>query len=653
VQSQYPCPCWGVTMGILLVFHQSYQPVGNNLLLSAIVAGLPLYVLFVMLAVLRMPAWICAITAMLTAFVLSWLVWGMPFGITLGTATEGMAFGLWPISWIVLNAVFFHNLTVASGDFDVIRGALTRLTQDRRLQTLLIAFSFGALLEGIAGFGAPVAITASILASLGFEPVTGAVLALLANTAPVAFGSIGIPIVTLGGLVAPILHKDTTATTLALSAMVGRQLPLFSIIIPAYLIVVLAGWKRMREILPAVLVTGVSFAIAQFLVSNFVGPELTDILAALVSMGCLAILLRYWRPAEVYRFTHEPAVAAGPRRVGSASLHVEPDLPGEAAERGKPDVSAQGPSNRVWWAFGMYVVLVVVILVGQMGNLPFWSGHPPGDVKTALHAPLNVTADLKCGTPSFKLCPQPWIGPDPAKDRQAFKFPDWNFLWPGTYEIVNGQPVSLIYREKPIVAKSTAYPLAFDWNFLAAAGSLVLYAGIVAFLLMRARRLKVSFRNVYVKTLRQLALPIVTIAFILAIAQLMNYSGMTSSLALTFAKTGFLFPFVAAFLGWLGVFLTGSDTSSNTLFGPLQAQTAQQLGNVSPILTAGTNSSGGVMGKMISPQNLSVGAAGVNKVGSEGEIFRRVIRYSLILTALVGVVAMIEAYAIPFIIPSP
>src|SRR5229473_3322223 len=327
-----------MTMGILLTFHQSYQPVFNSLLLSALVAGLPLYVLFYMLAVRRMKAWICAISAMLTAFVLGWLVWGMPFGVTLGTATEGMAFGLWPISWIVLNAVFFHNLTVASGDFDVIKRSLTRLTVDRRLQTLLVAFSFGALLEGIAGFGAPVAITASILASLGFEPVTAAVLALLANTAPVAYGSIGIPIVTLGGLVAPILHKDVTATTLALSAMVGRQLPLFSIIIPAYLIVVLAGWKRMREILPAVLVTGVSFAIVQFLVSNFVGPELTDIIAALVSMGCLAILLRYWRPAQVYRFTNEPAAAstAAPRRV-AGTMTVEPDLPGVAAAKGKPD----------------------------------------------------------------------------------------------------------------------------------------------------------------------------------------------------------------------------------------------------------------------------------------------------------------------------
>src|SRR3982075_3591624 len=306
-------------MGILLTFHQQYQPV-LGILLSALVAGLPLYVLFVMLAILRLPAWMCALAAMLTAALLAWVVWGIPFGVTIGTATEGMAFGLWPISWIVLNAVFFHNLTVAGGDFDVIRRSLTRLTEDRRLQSLLIAFSFGALLEGIAGFGAPVAITASILASLGFEPVMAAVLALLANTAPVAFGSIGIPVVTLGGLVAPILHKDVTATTLALSAMVGRQLPIFSIIIPAYLIVVLAGWKRMREILPAVLVTGISFAIVQFLVSNFVGPELTDILAALVSMGCLAVLLRFWRPAEVWQFAHEVATppVMRPRPVTSA-----------------------------------------------------------------------------------------------------------------------------------------------------------------------------------------------------------------------------------------------------------------------------------------------------------------------------------------------
>ena len=634
-------------MGILLSFNQSYTPVGDNILLSALVAGLPLYVLFIMLAVLRLPAWICAISAMLTAFVLGWLVWGMPFGVTVGTATEGMAFGLWPISWIVLNAVFFHNLTVASGDFDVIKRALTRLTEDRRLQALLIAFSFGALLEGIAGFGAPVAITASILASLGFEPVTAAVLALLANTAPVAFGSIGIPVVTLGALVAPILHKDVTSTTLALSAMVGRQLPIFSVLIPGYLIVVLAGWRRMREILPAVLVTGISFAIVQFLVSNFIGPELTDIIAALVSMGCLALLLRFWRPAEVWQFAHE-TVAVSPRPISGAI-----GLPAAAVMTPAPVDSKVDSPGRVVRAFSMYVILTVVILVGQMGNLPFFSGHPVNDPKTALATPANITADLKCGTPAFKLCPQPWFGPDPAKDRQAFKFPDWNFYWPGTYEVKDGKPVSLIFREPPIASPAAAYPLTFDWNFLAAAGSLVLYAGLIAFLFMRIRGATVNFLTVYGQTARQLALPIVTIAFILAIAQLMNYAGMTSSMAIALSKTGFIFPFVAAFLGWLGVFLTGSDTSSNTLFGPLQAQTAQQLGNVSPILTAGTNSSGGVMGKMISPQNLSVGAAGVNKVGAEGAIFRRVIGYSLILTSLVGIVAMIEAYVIPGIVPSP
>ena len=624
-------------MDLFLTFHQHYQPVVGSILLSALVAGLPLYVLFVALAVLRLPAWLCALAAMLMAFVLGWLVWGMPFGISIGTATEGMAFGLWPISWIVLNAVFFHNLTVASGDFDVIKRSLTRLTTDRRLQTLLVAFSFGALLEGIAGFGAPVAITASILASLGFEPVTAAVLALLANTAPVAFGSIGIPVVTLGGLVAPIIGHPVTNTTLALSAMVGRQLPVFSIIIPAYLIVVLAGFRRMREILPAVLVTGITFALVQFLVSNFVGPELTDIIAALVSMGSLALLLRVWRPKETWQFEHEAAApAAAPRRVMG----------------GKDDL-VDSPM-RIARAYGMYVVLVVVILVGQMGNLPWWSGHPVGDVKTALHTPANITADLKCGSPAYALCKAPWIGPDPAKDRQAFKFPDWNFYWPGTYEVKSGKPVSLIDREKPIATKSnTEYPLAFDWNFLAAAGSLVLYACVVAYLLMLLAGAKLNFFTVYGRTVRQLALPIATIALILSIAQLMNYSGMTASLAIAFAKTGAIFPFVAAFLGWLGVFLTGSDTSSNTLFGPLQAQTAQQLGNVSPILTAGTNSSGGVMGKMISPQNLSVGAAGVNKVGAEGEIFRRVIGYSLILTAAVGIVAMIEAYVIPGIVPTP
>ena len=333
---------------------------------------------------------------------------------------------------------------------------------------------------------------------------------------------------------------------------------------------------------------------------------------------------------------------------------AEADLPGRAARASATQLEALDSTGRIVRAFSMYIILVIVILIGQMGNLPWWAGHPVGDVKTSLATPVNVTADFKCGNVAFKLCPQPWIGPDPAKDRQAFKFPYWSFFWPGTYEVNSkGQPTSVVFNEPPIVKKQAAYNNPFNWDFLAAAGTLVLIAGLVAFLVMTAFGSRVNFFRVYGQTLRQLALPIVTIAFILGIAYLMNYSGMTSSLAIAFSKTGFIFPFVAAFLGSLGVFLTGSDTSSNTLFGPLQAQTAQQLGNVSPILTAATNSSGGVMGKMISPQNLSVGAAGVNRVGAEGEIFRRVIRYSLILTTAVGVVAMIQAYVIPGIVPSP
>ena len=469
-----------------------------------------------------------------------------------------------------------------------------------------------------------------------------------------AFGSIGIPVVTLGRLVAPIIGhaNDPTSTTLALSAMVGRQLPLFSVIIPAYLVTVLAGWKRMTQILPAVLVTGVSFAIVQFLISNFVGPELTDIIAALVSMGCLALLLRFWRPKEVWQFAHETtatAPAGAPRPVMGGSS------PSRAAAMG--GVSAFDtidPPSRIVRAFSMYIVLVLVILIGQMGNLPWWSGHPVNDPKTALHAPANLTADLKCGMPAFALCPQPWLGPLATKDRQAPKFPYWSFFWPGTYDVnAKGQPVSNVQQEPPIAKKDTVYNNPFNWDMLAAAGSLVLYATIVAFLLMRFAGARINFFAVYGRTVRQLALPIATIALILSIAYLMNFSGMTSSLAIAFSKTGFIFPFVAAFLGWLGVFLTGSDTSSNTLFGPLQAQTANQLGNVSPILTAATNSSGGVMGKMISPQNLSVGAAGVNKVGAEGDIFRRVIGYSLILTSAMGILAMIEAYVIPGIVPTP
>jgi lactate permease len=599
------------------LFHQVYNPVGGSVLASALVASIPPLLLALLLAVLRVAPWRAAVAAAGTAFMLAWLVWGMPLPLTVAATTHGMAFGLWPISWIVLSAVFFYNMSVESGDFDVIRRSLARLTGDRRIQLLLVAFCFGALIEGIAGFGAPVAISASMLAGLGFEPIMAASLALIANTAPVAFGSLGIPVTTLGGLLAPMLGHDTQTTTRALSAMVGRQLPMFSLVIPAYLVVLYAGWRRMVEVWPAVLVAGGTFAVGQFAVSNFVGPELTDALSALLSLTSVALLLRVWQPAEEY--------TAGAR------------LPVAAAVTGTHDTGA-----RVARAYATYGILIVTVLIGQIGNFAGLS---------TLEPPANVTALLKCGQGGNRLCPDPWVGTSAAVHPQAFRFPVWEFNWPGAYRMQDGKPLALVQREPPVVAASSPYPLTYRLDFLAAAGTLVFLAALIAFVPMLIHGVPpATLATTFVKTVKQLRLPIITIAFILSIATVMNYSGMTSSMALALAKTGVLFPFFAAWLGMIGVFLTGSDTSSNTLFGPLQATTAK-LSGLDPVLMAATNSSAGVMGKMISPQNLSVGAAGVGAVGREGEILAKVIVHSLILTTLMGIVAMLQAYVVPWMVP--
>jgi glycolate permease/lactate permease len=596
------------------VFHQVYNPVAGSVLWSALVASLPPILLAVLLAVLRVAPWRAAIAAAAAAFALAWLVWGMPLTVTVAAATHGMAFGLWPISWIVLSAVFFYNLSVASGDFDVIRHSLARATGDRRIQVILVAFCFGALIEGIAGFGAPVAITASMLAGLGFPPITAATLALIANTTPVAFGSLGIPITTLGGLLAPILGHDTQTTTRALSAMAGRQLALFSIIIPAYLVVLLAGWTRMLEVWPAVLTAGATFALGQFVVSNYVGPELTASLAALFSLASVALLLKVWRPGQDFA---DGAPVAAPR-------------------------GATDPPWRVARAYATYGILIVIVLIGQVGNFAGLANMQP---------PLNVTALLRCGQIGNRLCPDPWFGETAAVDAQAARFPVWEFHWPGGYQLQEGRPTALVQREPPVVAVTGPYPLTYRLDFLAAAGTLVFLAALVAFIPMWRSGLEVRvLATTFARTLRQLRLPIVTIAFILSIATVMNYSGMTSSMALALARTGVFFPFFSAWLGMIGVFLTGSDTSSNTLFGPLQATTAR-LSGLDPVLMGATNASAGVMGKMISPQNLSVGAAGVGAVGREGEILARVAVHSLVLTTLMGLLAMLQAYVVPWMVP--
>ena len=597
------------------LFSQVYDPVGGSVLLSALVASLPPLLLAVLLAVLRVAPWRSAIAAAAAAFILAWLVWGMPLTLTIGAATHGMAFGLWPISWIVLSAVFFYNLSVESGDFDVIRRSLARATGDHRIQIVLVAFCFGALIEGIAGFGAPVAITASMLAGLGFAPIMAATLALIANTTPVAFGSLGIPITTLGGLLAPMLEHDVQSTTRALSAMAGRQLALFSIIIPAYLVVLFAGWKRMVEVWPAVLTAGVTFAIGQFVVSNYVGPELTASLSALFSLASVVLLLKVWHPREEF-VDHVDAVRAAP----------DADAP-----------------PRVARAYGTYGILIAVVLAGQIGNFAGLSNLEP---------PLNLTAVLRCGQGGNRLCPEPWIGESAAANPQGFRFPVWEFSWPGAYRLEQDRPTPLVRREQPVVEASTPYPLTYRLDFLATAGTLVLIAALVAFVPMRLAGVPTgALRKTFIKTVKQLRLPIVTIAFILSIATVMNYSGMTSSMALALARTGVLFPFFAAWLGMIGVFLTGSDTSSNTLFGPLQATTAR-ISGLDPILMGATNASAGVMGKMMSPQNLSVGAAGVGAVGREGEILARVAIHSLVLTTLMGLLAMLQAYVVPWMVPS-
>ena len=370
----------------------------------------------------------------------------------------------------------------------------------------------------------------------------------------------------------------------------------------------------MIAILPAVLAAGVSFAIGQFAVSNFVGPELTDTLAALFSLASVALLLKFWQPSDGYS--------------DGVTVAVE---------------DVRDTPSRVSRAYATYGILIVTVLIGQIGNFAGLSQLQP---------PANVTAFLRCGQIGNRLCPEPWIGEPASVDPQAFRFPVWEFNWPGAYDMIDGKPVSRVQRTTPVVATTSPYPLTYRLDFLATAGTLVMFATLIAFLFMLMNGAQSNILGIAAgKTFRQLRLPVVTIAFILSIATVMNYSGMTSSMALALAATGWLFPFFSAWLGMLGVFLTGSDTSSNTLFGPLQATTARVSG-LDPILMGATNSSAGVMGKMISPQNLSVGAAGVGAVGREGEIFNRVIVHSLILTTLMGLLAMLQQYVVPWMIPS-
>ena len=556
------------------MWQQNYEPLAGSLGASAAVAALPILVLFYMLGVKRKPTWIAATSALGAAVLIALVVYRMPVQMALASMLYGAAFGLFPIAWICFSSILLYRVAVDTGKFEIIKDSVGSLTNDRRLQAMFIAFSFGAFIEGAAGFGAPVAVAGAMMAGLGFSPFYAAGICLLANTTPVAFGSIGIPVTTLANV--------TGLPVLALSAMVGRLCSMVSVLIPGYLVVVMAGPTRALEVLPAILACGLSFAGMQLYVSNFWGPELTDIMSSLTCIGVMVLMLKLWKPRTVLRLEGDLPVAAAPKRHRPAEL-----------------LSAWLP----------YMLLVAFVLI--------W-GRP--DVKMA----INKWTD----------------GMLPA------------FL-PHSSTVLNGLTIpglhNAIMRIPPVTARPAPYAAVFELNWLSAAGTACFLAAIAAAVLLRMSPRR--FAGTYAATFKQLALPMVTIACTLALAYVMNYSGMTSTLGLALAATGRGFPFFSAVLGWLGVFLTGSDTSANALFGNLQVVTANALG-LNPVLTASVNSAAGVVGKMISPYSIAVAVAATGMTPAhEATLFRFTIKHSIFLMMVMGIISMIVAYLFPGYVP--
>jgi lactate permease len=557
------------------MWQHNYEPVAGSLGVSAAIAAIPIVVLFLMLGIWRKPSWVSALSALGSGLVVALLAYGMPISLALISTIYGAAYGMFPIAWVVFASIMLYRLVVDTGRFEIIKNSVGGLTDDRRLQAMFIAFSFGAFIEGAAGFGAPVAVAGAMLAGLGFNPFYAAGICLLANTAPVAFGSIGIPIITLASVTGlPVLH---------LSAMVGRLCALISVFIPGYLLIVMAGRKRAVEVLPAILACGLSFAVMQFLVSNFVGAELTDIASSLTCIVVMIAVLKLWKPKTIMRLEgdHEATMA----------------------------VSHQSGAE-VFGAWVPYLLLVVFVLV--------------------------------CGHPGIKRALDTWT----------------NDLLPASFGVnkgtLNGLNVpglhNMIQRMPPVTSTPSAYAAVFTFNWLSASGTACLMAIIASALFLRIRPGQLT--KAYVDTFRQLSFAMATIASMLGLAYLMNYSGMTSTLGLALASTGTAFPFFSAVVGWMGVFLTGSDTSANALFGNLQVVTANAL-HLSPVLMASVNSAAGVMGKMISIQSIAVAVAATGMTSAdESRLFRFTIKHSVFLMALMGVLSLTFAYVLPGYVPA-
>jgi lactate permease len=552
------------------MWNQVYDPFGNAII-STIAAAIPVVTLLVLIASNKVKVHIAAIIALVVANLVAILIFTMPAGLSIRASLLGVITGFFPIGWIVLNVIFLYRLTVEKGVFETLQTTIGGVTKDRRLQLLLIAFSFGAFFEGASGFGTPVAVTGAILIGLGFSPLAASALSLIANTAPVAYGALGTPIAGLASV--------TGIDPFLLGAMVGRQLPFFSLIVPFWLIWAFAGFRGMIAIWPAILVSGVSFAIPQFLISNFINPWIVDIGASLISMACLIGFLQVWQPKAAWM---------------SAALRSRD----ESIATMKPVAEAAGkPTNaQIWASLLPWIIVCIVLLV--------W------------------------GTNAFKVAVNSWA--------------TWNFPVPDLHNMIN--------KVAPIVPKPTPESAVFAFTWLSYTGSGMLIAAVISGLLMGFS--PAGLIVTYGRTIRLCAYSLITISAMLAIGTLTRLSGIDATLGLAFAATGILYPFFGTLLGWLGVALTGSDTSSNVLFGNLQKITSQQLG-ISPILMGAANSSGGVMGKMIDAQSIVVASTATNWYGHEGSILRFVFKHSITLACLVGVLVMLQAYVFTWMIVQP
>ncbi len=547
------------------MWDQVYNPF-NNAALSTIAAALPVVTLLVLIASNKVKAHFAAIIALIVANFVAIVIFTMPAGMSLRATVLGIVTGFFPIGWIVLNVIFLYRLTVEKGVFETLQNTIGGVTKDRRLQLLLIAFSFGAFFEGASGFGTPVAVTGAILIGLGFSPLAASGLSLIANTAPVAYGALGTPIAGLASV--------TGLDPFLLGAMVGRQLPFFSLIVPFWLIWAFAGWKGMKDIWPATLVTGVSFAIPQFLISNYINPWIVDIGASLVSMACLILFLKIWQPKEIWT---------------SPALRSHDD----SAGRPVPKAGRKPTTAQVWMSLLPWIIVCVILLL--------W------------------------GTNWFKGQVNPWA--------------TWNYAVPDLHNMIN--------KVAPIVPTPTKEGAVFSFTWLSYTGSGMLIAAIISGFLMGFT--PAGLVRAYGQTIKVCAYSLITISAMLGIGTLTRLSGIDATLGLAFAATGVLYPFFGTLLGWLGVALTGSDTASNILFGNLQKITATQLG-ISPILMAAANSSGGVMGKMIDAQSIVVASTATNWFGHEGTILRFVFKHSIALACLVGILVMLQAYVVPWMI---